>query len=414
MELAILTALLTSMAASCDGSLGGTGGDGGGGGGDARLADANGDDGGSAGSDGGSTPFDAGPCAGSLASSLSIVTASDVHASGELFAAPTDGAATVLGWVDGSVHVRRIDPTGASAGPDITLSANELHGVAAAADAYAALVARDADVLALEVVGTDGSMIADHTILGGVDHDVTGNEWFGPLIRHGRLVWTGTAWAAYYPVQRLWPDGIQHYGDQLRTFARDGSPVDTLWDWGCSHSVDTRLASNASGLGPVCTSDCYPGKGVYFMHDTLLYDDPSGDCMGGVDTHLGGVAGVAGGFWVAFATPAGRSSRDVGLARVAGGRLDGAVTWLASSAAVEDDVHLAAAPDGGAVAAWSDGTSGHIVRVDPGGAAGTVEDIDNALVRGASDYFSWPSGDVGWALPGTSGARLVRLPASCL
>lgn len=359
--------------------------------------------------------IDAGPCAGgSLAASLTAVMAPDVHPGGELFAEPTDAGGAVLAWVaGGSVHVRRVDGTGASAGADIVVTSSELHGLAVAPDAYAVLVARAPDLLALVVVGLDGSMIADRTLIGGVPHAVVDNEWFGPLIRHGRLTWTGTTWAAYYPLQRHWSDGIEHYGDQLRTLMRDGTPVSTLWGWGCSHSIDTRLTSNAVGLGPVCTSDCYPGKGVYFMHDTLVYTDPSGDCSGGVDTHLGGVAPVAGGFWVGFSTPAARASRDVALVHVSDAHAVGTVQWLSSAAGAEDDVHVAPAPDGGAIVAWTEGGMGRLVRVSAAGAMmGAAETIDASLVTGASDFFAWPGGDVGWAVPGAT-ARLVRLRASC-
>ena len=67
-----------------------------------------------------------------------------------------------------------------------------------------------------------------------------------------------------------------------------------------------------------------------------------------------------------------------------------------SDAGDASDMHLA--PLGaGMVAAWVEGSSGHIVRLDAAGAmVGSIETIDASLLSGADDFRVLANGDVGW------------------
>jgi hypothetical protein len=347
-------------------------------------------------------PIDAGPCGTTLAASLSRTPVAGLPSGAMAFPTTTGGLATAYG--SGTITVQRVDGGGARVGPAIDVPGDALWGVAAASDALAVLVHRG-DELHLVVHALDGAPIADTRILGGVPHDVTGNEWFGNLLRAGRLDWTGTEWVAYSTVQRLWPDGIQHYGDQLRTFARDGTPVATHWDWGCSHSMEVRLAHTAAGVGAVCSSDCFPDKGVFFMHRTTVFLDPTGNCMGYVQQRLGGAAAVGTGFVVGWTSATGRSSIDPAVARVGDDRSVGPVVWLSSAAGDERELHVG--PYGsGAVAAWIETGGGRIVRLDPSGSPiGAVETIDAAAIDGASDFARLSDGDTAWVV----GGEMARL-----
>jgi len=283
----------------------------------------------------------------------------------------------------------------------------------ASADTYGVIAARGSDALYFVGVGHDGAPRFSQRLLGEVPHDVTENEWFGALIRYGRLRFTGSEWAAYYTVNRLWSDGIAHYGDQLRTFGTDGAPRDTLWGWGCSHSMEVRLEHNGTRLGPVCASDCYPSKGVHFDHRTAqLYTDEAGsNCAGGYGTSLGGVVPMADGFWVSFTATDMRGSHDVALVHVGNDGRAGTLTWLTTDAVPDGSVH-AARYGSGFVVAWSAGGTDRIARFD---AAGTMMegplDLPAGDLGSASDFFVLEGGDVGWiAAPGGELA-LARLRA---
>ncbi len=349
-------------------------------------------------------PFDAGPC-GATTLAGSITTTSVPGASGSTRAFPTSAGGALIGWAAGSVTLQRIDGAGAAFGAPISITGDGLWGLAASDDTYGALVSRG-DELVLVLTTTTGAVTHEQRLLGAVDHTVTNNEWFGDLLRQGRLDWTGSRWVTYSTVQRLWPDGVAHYGDTLRAFTAAGAPERTYWDWGCSHSIDVRLAHDAAGEPtPVCSSDCFPGKGVYFAHDRLVFTDPSGDCMGYVAQHLGGVAPTASGSWVGWTSAEGRSSQDPAIALV-GGAVAPPI-WLSSDAGDASDMHLAPF-DGGLVAAWNEGGAGHILRLDASGTAiGSAETIDASLLAGADDFSVLAGGDVGWAV----GARFARLRA---
>jgi hypothetical protein len=360
-------------------------------------------------------PFDAGPCAsGALDSRLTVTPISGVGAGGVLFGAPMRGGGVAVATPSGGrITIQHVLGDGTPFGAPVTVEGSELHGFDATADTYGVLVARGSDALYLVGVSHDGAPRFSQRLLGEVPHDVTNNEWFGALIRYGRLRFTGTEWAAYYTVNRLWPDGIAHYGDQLRTFGPDGAPRDTRWDWGCSHSMEVRIEHNGTSLGPVCASDCYPSKGVHFDHRAAhLYTDEAGsNCAGRYGTTLGGVVPVADGFWVTFTATDMRASHDVALVHVGNDRRAGALTWLTTDAVRDGDVH-AARYGAGFVVAWSAGGTDRIASFDATGAMreGPV-DVPAAGLRGASDFFVLEGGDVGWLTSAGGGLALARLRA---
>jgi hypothetical protein len=357
--------------------------------------------------------FDAGPCGATTLVGAMTVTPIGVSAR---HAAPTStGGVVVLGNMGSSTVMQRYDGAGSPVGSSFPVSASETFGIAASPDRYAVLYARDSDVLALSIFDTAGTRQADTVLLGGVPHDVTNNEWFGALIRQGRVTWSasGNVFVPYFTVQRLWPDGVAHYGDSLRTVRPDGSPDSTIWGWGCSHSMEVRIAAHAAGLGPMCVSDCYPGKGVYFNHNTQVYSDPSGNCAGTVNSRAGGIAPVSGGFVMAFRSPEGRSSNDAAVVFVSDGGTVGTVAWLSSGPDAQS-VDVAALGDG-AVAGWVVGSTGYVQRISSSGVPiATAETIAPDLLSGATDFFTYDNGDAGWVAGGGSGSRLVRIRGACM
>lgn len=381
---------------------------------DARASDAGGLDGGgfdvppgdaAPASDVPEPSVDAGPCGATLAGSLTFTELTGVGGGAQ--AAPTPSGGVLVAWTgSGTISLQRFDGGGAPFGSGASTAGDGLWGVAASADRNAVLVSRG-DELLLVVFPSAGGVGAETRLMGANDHGVTNNEWFGDLLRAGRLDWNGSEWIAYATVQRLWPDGIAHYGDTLRHFTPSGAPATVEWGWGCSHSMEVRLTHDASGgVGPVCSSDCYPAKGVFFRHDTTVHLDPSGNCAGYVEQRLGGVASVGSAFLIGFTSRAGTpGSIDPGV--VVAGSSTSPVTWLSTDAGDAREMHLGAF-EGAGIAAWIEGASAHLVRVAASGAPmGSPETLPSSDLSGAGDFFSYADGSVGWLV----NTRLARLRA---
>ncbi len=327
------------------------------------------------------------------------ITLASALGPGPIFAAP-DGEGTVVGWAagGGSIHLTSVDGGGSPAGEDLTLAGDEIHGLAPTDDGIAALVFRQPDIISFVKVDRAGAPLFDELQLGGGDQGVTGNEWWQTIwfMGEGRLLWTGSQYAAYFQVRRLWEDGIAHVGDTMRWYGADGASADGGWGWGCSHSMDQRLAISGDRVGAVCVSDCYPGQGMYFDHTTEILLEPGGDCAGQIGATLGGLAPVADGFWLAWGSSAGRDGHDVALVHVGLDGTVGTISHLTETAGEnEDAIHLA--PIGtGLLAGWRRAGVQRVARLD---ASGAIEaEVESVLpsFRDHDDWFARPGGDVGW------------------
>jgi hypothetical protein len=214
------------------------------------------------------------------------------------------GSGSVVAWEgsDGSIHVQRLDAEDQPFGDDLLVDGDQLYGLAATPDDVALLVSRPPDFMTFVKIDTSGNQLAVTNLVGGGDHGVEGVEWFGEFAQTGRMVQRADgSYAAYHALHRRWPDGIGHQGDTLRLLTSGGAAAGGGWGWGCSHSMDQRLADGPNGLVPICIADCYPGKGIYFNHNQAqLTDDPGANCMGGYSTELGGLVADASGFFLVY------------------------------------------------------------------------------------------------------------------
>lgn len=363
-------------------------------------------------------------CPASLAGRFALTPVVDTKATQQVFAAvlpAQEGAQGVLlAWAaqDG-VHLTRTDAAFARVGKDVVVAGTAVYGLAAREGAYAALVSRGSDALYLVLVAQDGAVLRQQRLLGEVDHKVVNNEWFGTGIRAGRLIWTGAQWAAYFTVQRLWPDNVAHYGDTLRLHGADGAPASTVWGWGCSHSMEVGLAQRPGQLGAICASDCYPQKGVLFNHRTFLYGDSVANCAGKYGTHLGGLVALQDGFWAAFTAGEKRESADVALARIGADGKPGAPVWLSSDKVEDSAPRLARYGAELLVGYRAAGQTGSgagkdlFTRADlaSGTAAGAGEALPGSDLGAASDFLSFANGDVGWAQRSAAGISVARVRA---
>ncbi|MBI2393865.1 MAG: hypothetical protein HYV09_30110 [Deltaproteobacteria bacterium] len=268
-------------------------------------------------------------------------------------------------------------------------------------------MSRAPDYMTLLRTNAAGAVVNTQNLIGGGDHAKVGTEWFGEFAESGRLVATPTGFAAYFALHRRWPDGIGHQGDTLRLFDGSGNPVGAGWGWGCSHSLDQRLTSG-SRVGALCLSDCYPQKAIMLNHnETVVSDEPSGNCAGGSSARLGGVGGDASGFVAAVLSREGRTSLDVKVVRIAGGKAS--ATWLTTTPEDESSLHLARF--GGAwLAGWTAGGQKKLQRVDStGAAAGAPETVTAPWPE--HDFIGVAGGHTAWAAVEGGKLSVVRVRA---
>jgi hypothetical protein len=300
--------------------------------------------------------------------------------------------------VDGNVHVTTLDAGDQRVAEDRVVPGTQVFGVAATANDVALLVTRAPDYMTFVRLDASGTVLSETNLVGGGDHQVEGVEWFGEFAQTGRLARLADGgYAAYHALHRRWPDGIGHQGDTLRLFDASGAPTGGGWGWGCSHSMDQRLAAGPSGLVPICISDCYPGKGVYFNHNAaMITDDPAANCAGGYTTTLGGIVATTSGFFLVYAD-------DSQVAHLGAFSASG-VPSSDRTLSVEGSSRLAAY-DGGLLLG-SGGTT--LQRLDANGAdvgapatiATTLPDLD---FEGRSD------GEVAWASAAGASLEVVRV-----
>jgi hypothetical protein len=247
-----------------------------------------------------------------------------------------------------------------------------------------------------------GTELARTDLVGGGDHGVEGVEWFGEFAQTGRLVGRGDGtYAAYHALHRHWPDGIGHQGDTLRLLDAAGNAIGGGWGWGCSHSMDQRLAFGPSGLVPICISDCFPGKGIYFNHNSaMLTDDPAANCAGGFTTRLGGLVSTAGGFALVYQDDS--AVAHLGLFDASGAPASDRVLDVAGTsrlAAYGDGLLLGSQGGGGAA----------IARLDAAGSpVGEAAEVAG-LGLPDQDFEGRADGEVAWATASGGALSVARV-----
>lgn len=319
-----------------------------------------------------------------------------------IFIAPDavgDGSHVAWSDTDGGIHVTALDYYDLPAGARFDLEGDEVRGLVVHEDGVALLVVRG-DSLFLVRLDADGQVRFETRLVGGGAQDVAGNKWVDNWGHEARLVWADGRYAVYSGHTQQFGSRGKHQGDLLWHFDADGKQLDGRdgWDWGCSHSLDLRLAHNGERLGAVCLSDAYPTKGFHFHHrEKEIRREPSGDGAGYSAANLGGWVPLADGFLMSFTSPEGRASADVGLIRVGNDASIGPVTWVTDSATVEESAPHLARFGKGYLAGWT-ADARHVVAV-------LDEALDvvegpvalDAPMAARDDMVPFPTGDVVWA-----------------
>lgn len=309
-----------------------------------------------------------------------------------------DGSARVA-WSgsDGAVHVTQLDANLQRVGPDFVVPGTDCRGLVAHADGHVVVLVRRAEKMALVRLAPDGTVVFDLTLIGDTAQTESGAKFINNWGHEGRMVWTGKSYALYFGHAMNWGAQGVHQGDLLTEVNTSGATVGGGWNWGCSHSLDVRLAHDGQNLIPVCLSDCYPQKAILYNHYGTLRAEPTGDCGGYSQARLGGlVAAPGGGFFLSFVSPEGRTTRDVGVLKADALGSPQWTKWLTNTAADEQAPHLARYGTR-MLATWRDAAATQVAVVDLEGELleGPVPVPVELAAR--DDLSTFPDGDVAWA-----------------
>lgn len=335
----------------------------------------------------------------------------------------------VVGWhgqSGGDAHLTRFTSAGARVGADIVLAGATLMGLTSDGSNFGVLIRRGAspvfDEMHWVLVNGAGQVLAQEKLVGGMDRNVIGSEWLDDDLATVRwntkagLVWTGTHYAAYYNMRRRWPDNIDHQGDQQRLFNVQGARVAGGWDWGCSHSLDLSLTAGGGASHAVCMSDCFPKKGLIYRAATTLFEDPSGNCGGTINSVLGDGAYVNNTFFVTMSSPTTRASADIAIASV-GPSGPGALRWLSSLPDAESGTGLSSFGSGMLVG-WrvANNRAALLALSTSGEPIGAAEVTSNASLRalfdeGRTAFFGLIDHDAAWLTVVGATIKLVRVDA---
>ncbi|MEO8084607.1 MAG: hypothetical protein ABI780_12360 [Ardenticatenales bacterium] len=315
---------------------------------------------------------------------------------------PDNGAKVAWSDVDDTVHVTRIDAFGARVADDVEVAGSEVRGLVAEADGGTTMAVVNGVVLSLMRLDAAGKSIFKKDLVGLQSQTLTGSKWVDDWGHESRLVWAENVYALYSGNTQFFGANGKHQGDLYWFFDKDGNKVTRDregWDWGCSHSLDLRLAHNGTRFGPACLSDSYPSKGFHFNHrEKVIRAEPSGDASGNSDGRLGGWVPLKDGFLMSFASPEGRASTDVGVVHVSNDADIGPVHWLTNTAGVtEDGPHLARYGKNTFLASWTANGSHLIAEIKEDGTILEGPVAIDAPIAPKDDMMTMADGDVAWA-----------------
>jgi len=338
-----------------------------------------------------------------------------------IYLAPTAGGGAKIAWsdTDGGVHLTTVNALDRRVGDDVVMPGDEARGLVAHDDGSTALLTVSGRILSLVKRGPGGEEVFAHQLIGLQPETVTGSKWVDDWGHEARLVWAAGEYAAYSGhTQYFGAAQGKHQGDLLWHFDAQGVRIQERgkgWDWGCSHSLDLRLAHNGTRFGPVCLSDAYPQPGFHFNHrEAEIRREPSGDGRGGSDARLGGWVPLQDGFLMSYASPEGSpsGSTDVGVIKVYNDGAIGPPHWLTNTPGLnEEGPHLARYGRDQFLASWTDGGRHLIAVIDELGAIEEGPVAIDAPIAARDDFQTMPDGDVAWAAAWDemSAVRVVRV-----
>ncbi len=321
-----------------------------------------------------------------------------------VYLAPLAGGGAKIAWSDSNrgVHLTTVDADDQRIGHDIELNGDEVRGLVAHEDGSTAMMVVSGKVLSFVKLDADGEQVIRKDYLGLQSETTIGSKWVDDWGHEARLVWAEGKYGLYSGHTQYFGAQGKHQGDLFWFFDANGERIDVPrqgWDWGCSHSLDLRLAHNGVRFGPACLSDAYPQPGFHFNHREIeIRREPSGDGSGGSDARLGGWVPLDDGFLMSFASPEGRSSTDVGILKVYNDATKDPAVWLTNTANLTEDApHLARYGQDEFLASWMVNTNHLIATVDEEGTLLDGPAVIDARIGARDDFQTMPDGDVAWA-----------------
>jgi hypothetical protein len=310
---------------------------------------------------------------------------------------PDGGGMIAWTGTDGQVHLTPFDAEDQRAGPDIDIEGEEVRGLQVHGNGAALLVKRG-DVMALLRIDRDGELLWEEDLVGNANQSVAGSKWVDGWGREGRLGWDGSRYLAYFGHTQQFGANGKHQGDLLWYFNASGEKQEEGWDWGCSHSLDVRLAYNGTRFGPVCLSDAFPEKAMLFHHRTKIRDEPTGNGSGGSEGRLGGLVPLDDGFAFSFGSPdPGRASRDIGIVFLDHDGKAGEEHFLTDTSEVDEDAPHLAGYGSNFLASWMEGEEHKLALVDGAGSLMKPPSSIDARIGARDDMIQLSNGDPGWA-----------------
>lgn len=277
----------------------------------------------------------------SLATDLSSLAADVAQcgsfAEGGRMAAPHP-CARVAGAADGTlrfayadksgvVHVVGIDAAGKLFGSELTVPGDDVRGLVVHDDGVALLVARGIKLYLVRLTAA-GDTSFEVMVEGADDTGEAGARFLDLGLRAGALDWDGKLYTVYAAIKQNYGPQGTHEGDVLTSFDAQGTRNDQGgWDWGCSHSLDLRLAPGMGKLAPICQADVYPKPGIIARNSRQLVATPDLTGGGGAiwsgyasqprAALLGGAVADGDSVFISFASDdaGSRATRDIGVLR---------------------------------------------------------------------------------------------------
>lgn len=303
-----------------------------------------------------------------------------------------------IAWTDGSnVHITPLDAANQRAADDATIMGSEVRGFVAHDDGSAVMVRRG-DAMVFVRLSEAGAATTTLSLVGGNTHMTKGDRWIDDWPHQGRLAWSGTQYAAYFGQTGNHGADGNHQGDHYSLITAAGALDKGGWDWGCSHSLDERIAHNGTAWAPICTVDSYPGKGIYFNNRTQVSSEPSVTNVGGV-AKLGGLVPAADGFYLTFTSPEMKSSTEVVFTKISNTGMPSGRAYITDTpSTAEGYSHLTKFGDQ-LLAGWDTGnnTAINLAVIDTTGKVVEPATVTTARAGGQDDFATFANGDAGWA-----------------
>jgi hypothetical protein len=298
------------------------------------------------------------------------------------------------------LHVTKLDSKDKrpSDGDDVTLGVRRLRDLTAHDGGFAVLYEKQSH-FGLVALSAAGETVFDvPALIGNISRD---------HLHQGSVAWNGTGYAAYFGIS-----GGGHEGDALRFLDQEGHMLSGGWNWGCSHSIDTRLIASDGEFHPMCLSDVYPRAGFNYYHTKAFIAGVRGSTSGYTGGRLGGFAATPAKLALAYNSDANGWHAYLALFNKAAPYSVTTSVRLGLAGGQQKQVKVARYGQDQVLVSWLEATTGEQmfqIFSEAGVATAPAEALP-ASVYGRSDFVTHANGDVTWVgVESETSLRVQRL-----